>query len=88
MKFECVEFTDHALEKSIPEFQVKNILEKGKGQLFFDGKHDSYVRVKGKTVVVFDQAEQDEDTAVVITSYRKGQQHMFKQSRFEEIRAV
>lgn len=84
MHFDEVVLTDHAEKKDIPEFQINNILEKGQGQLFFDNKNGSYIRVKGQTIVVFTV---EEGNAVVITAYRKGQTHTFKQDRFSEIRS-
>lgn len=85
-EYEEVVLTNHVEEKDIPDFQVKNILEKEKGQLFYDNKRDSYLRVSGRTVVVF-QVEVENNTrrAVAITTYRKGHEHMFKSDRYDEL---
>lgn len=77
--------TDHALEKDLPEFEIENILEKGQGRLFRDRKHDSWARVKKKTVVVYDV---EDDKAVVITAYRNNNPTQFSSNRFKEVRSM
>jgi len=77
--------TDHAQEKDLPEFEIENILEKGQGQLFHDRKHDSWARVKKKTVVIYDV---EEDKAVVITAYRNNNPTKFSSNRFKEVRTM
>jgi len=81
-----VELSNHAQEKSIPDFEIENILEKQQGKLFHDQLHDSYVRSKGKTVVVFEKRENEKRFA--ITAYRKGSSTKFSSSRFQEIMKV
>jgi hypothetical protein len=77
--------TDHIQEKSIPDFEIRNILEKEQGRLFHDRKHDSLARVKNKTVVVFDDRPNEK---VVITCYRKNSPTKFSNSRFKEVRTI
>lgn len=80
-----VVLTDHAREKEIPDFEIRNILEKEQGQLFHDRKHDSRARVKKGTVVIF---EDRRDKKVVITAYRKNSPTKFSNSRFKHIRSI
>lgn len=77
-----VELTSHAEKKDIPDFEIKNILEKEQGKLFYDRNYDSKVRSKGKTVVAY---EDREDKLVAITAYRKGSSTKFSNDRFQEI---
>jgi len=81
-----VELSNHAQEKSIPDFEIENILEKQQGKLFHDQLHDSYIRSKGKTVVVFEKRENEKRFA--ITAYRKGSSTKFSNNRFQEIMKV
>ena len=84
-EFSEVVLTDHAHEKPIPDWEIENIVEKDQGQLFHDRKHDSWARVKKKTVVIYDvKGEQ----AVVITAYRKNSPTKFSSSRFKEVRTM
>lgn len=81
MEFEHIEISDHAKEKDIPNFQIKNILEKSKGRLFKDLKRDSFLASKGKTTVVF---RVDEKVAEVITAYRR-RKYKFSSDRYRDI---
>lgn len=77
--------SEHAQEKSIPDFEIRNIMEKEQGRLFHDRKHDSLARVKKKTVVVFEDRSQEKK---VITAYRNTSPNHFSQKRFKEIRQM
>lgn len=74
-----VVLTNHAEEKRVPDFEIRNILEKKQGRLF----HDSLARVKKKTVVIFEDRPKEK---VVITAYRKNSPTKFSNSRFKEVR--